>query len=160
MVTATITIGFDLIWAIAVGVAAAGILMLRHFANHAGVYRERDTEADGVAVFRMDGSMFFGVSDRIESEIEDLSGVDVVILRLSRVGVMDATGAKALSDLAKRLDERGKVVIIKGLPEQYVNLTKRVGLLENPDQNLHLVDDMERALEIADQWRDHKDYYL
>lgn len=153
--TATITVGFDLIWAIAVGVLAAGALMLRHFANHAGVYREREHPGQDsrTAVLRLDGAMFFGVSDRIESEIEDLTEVDVVILRLSRMGVVDATGAKALSEIARKLDQRGKLVIVKGLPEQYRNLTERVGLQESPEHHLYIVDDMDRALELADEWR-------
>lgn len=150
VLTATITVGLDLIWAIAVGIIVAGTLMLRHFANHSGVYREYIVEDPRIAVFRIDGSMFFGVSDRIESEISRLSGVDVVILRLSRIGVMDATGVKALSDIAVGLNERGKLVIIKGLPTQYRELAARMGLMRQEHKASILVDNMDDALYIAE----------
>lgn len=150
VLTATITVGLDLIWAIAVGIIVAGTLMLRHFANHSGVYREYIVEDPRIAVFRIDGSMFFGVSDRIESEISRLSGVDVVILRLSRIGVMDATGVKALSDIAVGLNERGKLVIIKGLPTQYRELAARMGLMRPEHKASILVDNMDDALYIAE----------
>ncbi len=150
--TATITVGLDLIWAIVVGVIVAGTLVLRHFANRSGVYREFVVEDPKIAVFRLDGSMFFGVSDRIESEIEKLAGVDVVIIRLSRIGVMDATGAKALSDIATRLQQNGQLVIIKGLPHQYVTLMARMGLTGEED-HVQLVDNMDDAVEYAANWR-------
>lgn len=167
ILTATITVGLDLIWAIAVGILVAGTLMLRHFANHSGVYREYQVKDPRIAVFRMDGSMFFGVSDRIEAEVTKLTGVDVVILRLSRIGVMDATGVKALADIAKTLNDRGKLVIIKGLPEQYRALAGRMGLMGEGDHGpgeggvgrgegdgqLLLVPDMEEALAAAQRLR-------
>ncbi len=149
LVTAIITVTLDLIWAIVVGILVAGTLMLRHFANHSGVYREYLIDDPRIAIFRLDGSMFFGVSDRIETEISRLSGVDVVILRLSRIGVMDVTGAKALSDVVESLRARGKDVIIKGLPTQYRNLVDRVGLsgaLGDPDL---IVDNWDQAVLLA-----------
>ncbi|WP_207203757.1 SulP family inorganic anion transporter [Actinomyces minihominis] len=155
VITATITIGLDLIWAIVIGVLVAGVLVLRHFANHSGVYRENHGAGPRVAVFRMDGSMFFGVSDRIESEISQLSGVDVVILRLSRIGVMDATGAKALADLSGDLNRRGKLVIIKGLPKQYRSLVERMGLVGEHSGSALLVDNMEDALYLAGHAESH-----
>ncbi len=153
LATAIITVGLDLIWAIFIGVIVAGTLVLRHFAARSGVYREFIVDDPQIAVFRLDGSMFFGVSDRIEQEIERLTGVDVVILRLSRIGVMDATGAKALSDIAKNLHQEGKKVIIKGLPNQYVNLMLRMGLSSEEDGAL-LVDNLDDALSYAQKWRE------
>ncbi len=153
ILTATITVGLDLIWAIAVGILIAGTLMLRHFANHSGVYREYAVKDPRIAVFRMDGSMFFGVSDRIESEVTRLTGVDVVILRLSRIGVMDATGVKALADIGKTLSDRGKLVIVKGLPEQYQVLAERMGLMGEGEGSVVLVDNMDQALAEAKRLR-------
>ncbi len=156
ILTATITVGLDLIWAIVVGVVVAGILVLRHFANQSGVYREYPITDPRIAVFRLDGSMFFGVSDRIETELSRLQGVDVIILRLSRIGVMDATGAKALSDLAANLTRRGKLVIIKGLPEQYRILVTRMGLFGLDRGSALMVDNMEDALFIAQHPEAHE----
>lgn len=151
VVTATITVGLDLIWAIVVGVIIACTLMLRHFANHSGVYREYITDDPRIAIFRIDGSMFFGASDRIEAEIAKLSGVDAVILRLSRIGVMDATGAKALADVVTELRGRGKTVIVKGLPAQHWNLANRVGLVDAVGGQSLIVDDWEQAIAIAER---------
>lgn len=147
--TATITVALDLIWAIVVGVLVAGVLVLRRLAGRSGVYREDRSGDPRIAVFRVDGSMFFGVADRMSREIPRLAGVDVVILRLSRIGIMDATGAKALSEVAQSLRTEGKHVIVKGLPGQYRPLADRLGLESSVGDADQIVDDWDQAMTLA-----------
>ncbi len=103
-----------------------------------------------VAILRIDGAMFFGVSDRIESQIPKLESTDVVILRLSRVGVMDATGAKALADIALTLREAGIEVLIKGIDISLVALIEEVGVIETIGGRDHLFTNLDEALRAAE----------
>lgn len=148
--TAVTTVVLDLIWAIGVGVAVTGVLVLRHFAKQSGVYREDNPDRHRrIAILRIDGAMFFGVSDRIESEIPTLDSVDVVIIRLSRVGVMDATGAKALADIVTKLREAGNVVYIKGLDPSLLDLANEVGVIDELGGPHHMFSTLDEALERA-----------
>lgn len=149
--TAGITVVLDLIWAIGVGVAVTGVLVLRHLARQSGVYREDTPEQRRIAILRIDGAMFFGVSDRIESQIPEFESIDVVILRLSRVGVMDATGAKALADIAIRLREAGNEVFIKGIDASLVALIGEVGVIDTIGGPDHLFTNLDDALAEAER---------
>lgn len=149
--TAGITVVLDLIWAIGVGVAVTGVLVLRHLARQSGVYREDTPEQRRIAILRIDGAMFFGVSDRIESQIPEFESIDVVILRLSRVGVMDATGAKALADIAIRLREAGNEVFIKGIDASLVALISEVGVIDTIGGPDHLFTNLDDALAEAER---------
>lgn len=148
-VTAVTTVALDLIWAIGVGVAVTGILILRRLARQSGVFREDSNEYRRVAILRIDGAMFFGVSDRIESQIPEFDAVDVVIIRLSRVGIMDATGAKALADITIRLREAGNEVLIKGIDDALVALISEVGVINTIGGRDHLFTDLDAALAAA-----------
>ncbi|WP_182354895.1 SulP family inorganic anion transporter [Flaviflexus huanghaiensis] len=147
--TAGTTVVLDLIWAIGVGVAVTGVLVLRHLARQSGVYREDTPDQRRITILRIDGAMFFGVSDRIESQIPEFESVDVVILRLSRVGVMDATGAKALADIAVRLREANNEVFIKGIDASLVALIEEVGVIDTIGGPDHLFTDLDDALAVA-----------
>lgn len=128
VITAIITVGLDIIWAITVGIIISGILVLRRMANRSGIFREDLPSDPKIAILRVDGTMFFGVGDRIEREIPRLAGVDVVILRLSRVGIVDATGVRALAQVVDRLVDAGNTVLVKGLPKQVQEMAQRMEL--------------------------------
>ncbi|MDY5139475.1 sodium-independent anion transporter [Actinotignum timonense] len=97
-------------------------------ANRSGIFREDLPSDPKIAILRVDGTMFFGVGDRIEREIPRLAGVDVVILRLSRVGIVDATGVRALAQVVDRLVDAGNTVLVKGLPKQVQEMAQRMEL--------------------------------
>ncbi len=153
LVTAGITIGLDLIQAIAVGIGIAGVFILRKLSERSGITREEipgATEQDAtIAILRLDGAMFFGVTDRIETEAARLRGVSVVILRLSRVGILDATGARSLTDIVTSLRERGMLVLIKGLNPAHRGLTERLGVAGALGDAEHSFDSLESALAYA-----------
>ena len=152
IITAGLTVALDLIWAIVAGMVVAGTLVLRRLASRSGVFRENRTDDPRIAVFRIDGSMFFGVADRMQTEVPRLKGVNAVILRLSRIGVMDATGAKALSEVVETLRNQGKNVIVKGLPGQYRPLVDRMGLESAVGDTDLIVESWDQAMELARQF--------
>jgi len=163
VVTAVITVAFDLIDAVQIGLLVAAFFALRSVAGATSVHRERlpgvAHEGDErIALFRLDGAMFFGASDRILGEVTALTDaragelrepVDVVILRLSHLQVVDATGARALTDLVVELERRGVMVLVKGLQQRHRSLLEAVGLHRTLRHESHVFTDLTDAVEHA-----------
>jgi len=117
-VTAICTVAFDLITAVAVGLVLAGVLALRRLAGTSQAVAvplmpdglSTDAEhvllAEHVLVYRLDGPLFFPVVGRFLTEMTAVVDVRVVILRLSSLVMLDASGAKALGDLVEELAQR------------------------------------------------------
>ena len=74
---------------------------------------------DHIAVFRLDGALFFGAAQHFLSILTQLSSVQVIILRLSALRVLDATDAQALLEIVTSLDHRGITVLLKGIHEPH-----------------------------------------
>ncbi|WP_238384755.1 SulP family inorganic anion transporter [Segeticoccus rhizosphaerae] len=163
--TALATVTFDLIVAVEVGIAVAAILALRQVARVSGAHAETLPVADGldtedeqslmrehIAVYRIDGALFFGAAQRFLDELTDVADVRVVVLRLSGVRVVDATGANALAEIVTHLQLRGITVLLKGIPPRYLPIMRGAGVLNGLSHERHLFHDLDSALEHA---RDH-----
>lgn len=152
--TAIVTVAFDLIQAILIGVLAAAFFALRTLAGASGVIREQipGEPVDGdehIAVFRLDGAMFFGAAERVINEVDRVHSVQVVILRLSHLNILDASGAHALAEIVERLEARQITVLLKGLQDKHVRLVTNVGVLEALRHEKHLFAEMDDAVEHA-----------
>jgi SulP family sulfate permease len=153
VVTAVVTVCLDLIEAVEVGVVVAAFFALRRVAGRSGVVREElpgphRPGDEQIAVLRLDGAMFFGASDRISSMITDADHphVTVVIIRMSQLGMLDATGAHTLGQIASELEGRGITVIIKGVRPEHLALLTTVGAVEALRHGSHLADTLEEAV--------------
>ena len=157
VLTALVTISFDLIVAIEIGVVGAGILTLRKLARLGGVRRESITGTaqpgdDRIVIFRLDGLMFFGAAERILHELTDVGEVSVVVLRLSQLRYLDATGAQALVEVIRALEQRGITVLLKGVRDEHLMLVRRVGVIAELRHHKHLFTTLDDAVAHA---RDH-----
>ncbi|GAA2244599.1 SulP family inorganic anion transporter [Rarobacter faecitabidus] len=153
-VTAIVTVGFDLIVAVAIGVAVAAFFALRALSRTCGVRREEipgpaRSGDERIAIFRLDGSLFFGVADRVMQRVADHGGVDIVILRLSHLQHVDATGAHTLAEIVQALERAGVTVFIKGIRPGHLQVMTRVGALDALRHPNHLFDDLEAAVAAA-----------
>lgn len=151
IVTAIITVSFDLIIAVAIGIAVAAFFALRALSKASGVHREELDDAvlpgdERIAVFRIDGSLFFGAAERIVERVSEHHGIDVVILRLSQLQLLDATGAHTLAELVTALENRGVTVIIKGIKPDHLALLERVGVIGSLRHPNHLFEQLEPAI--------------
>ncbi len=154
IITAIITVSFDLIVAVGIGIAFATVFALRALAASGGVHRE---ELPGVsrlgderiALFRLDGALFFGAAERIFDRVTEIRGVSVVILRMSQLQVLDATGARVISDIVTGLERRGVTVLIKGIQPRHQRLAARVGVIAALRHEKHLFGDLDSATEHA-----------
>ena len=137
--TFTVTVALDLVAAVGVGVAVAVVLALRSVAASARIdevaLEEGDHSdevrallAEHVIAYRIDGPLFFAAAHRLLLELPDLVDVDVVILRMSRVTTLDATGAHVLGDTITRLERRGIAVLLSGLDPAYEEVLTALGV--------------------------------
>lgn len=154
IVTALITVSVDLIYAVGIGIAVAAFFALRALADSAGVHREElpVPEAPGdehIAVFRLDGALFFGVAERILARVGKIEDVTVVILRMSQLQILDATGAQVITELMHGLERRGITVLIKGIRPQHLRLATRIGVISSLRHENHLFETLEDAVEHA-----------
>jgi len=149
--TAVITVGFDLIEAVIIGIVATAFFALRALVKSSGVHREAiPGEAqpgdERIALFRMQGALFFGASDRILDSVTHVSGVSVVIIRMSELQFLDATGARVLVDIVDQLEKQGITALIKGVQPGHIDLVRRVGVLGKLRHENHLFDNLDAAV--------------
>lgn len=153
--TAAFTIAFDLITAVEIGVAIAAGLALRNTARAATVNVEATELSpgeghrllhDGIAVYRLDGSLFFGAAQRFLTELTEISDVRVVILRFADMQVLDATGAHALQETIAELEGRGITVLLKGLRPDHLRTLEAVGAIDRLRTERHVFDTLDDAV--------------
>ncbi len=154
VVTAVVTVSVDLIYAVGVGLVAAAFFALRALAATAGVHREElpapAVAGDAsIAVFRIDGALFFAAAERVQDRVTSIDGVSVVILRLSQLQLLDATGAQVLVEIVESLEARGVTVLIKGVQDRHLDQVKRAGVIEALRHHHHLFDHLYDAVEHA-----------
>lgn len=148
--TAIVTVSVDLIYAVLIGILIAAFFALRAVARSGGVQREAlpgpaRTGDDQIAVFRLDGALFFATAERVLRQIGEIKHVQVVILRLSQIQLMDSTGAHTIAELVTTLERRGISVLIKGIRPDHLPLTTRVGVLAALRHPNHLFDKLPDA---------------
>ena len=156
--TAICTVAFDLITAVAVGLALAGALALRRLAGTAQTVpvpllpdgsssdAEHELLSKHVLVYRLDGPLFFPVVGRFLTEMTSVADVRVVILRLSSLVMLDASGAKALGDIVEQLAERNITVLFKGASAEHSRLLEAVGTMTPVASRGHVFHDLPTAL--------------
>jgi len=132
--TAVVTVSVDLIYAVGVGLAVASVLALRAMAQAAGAHREPlpgevGEDDDRIALVRLDGALYFGAAAKVIEAVNEVRDVEVVIVRMSQVHLMDATGAQVLTEAVEQLRRRGVVVLVKGIRAEHRRVVEQVGLL-------------------------------
>ena len=153
VITALITVSFDLIVAVGIGVVVAAFFALRKLSSTTDVRIEHLSDRpdagpgdESIAIVHFGGPLFFASADRIFDEVMRLQGVTVVVLRMSQLELVDATGAHILSDMVRAFERRGITVLIKGVREGHTGLFLHVGVLGALRHHSHLFDDLPTAL--------------
>jgi len=86
---------------------------------------------EGVMIYRIFGSFFFGAADKLESALKrNKQEPDVLILRMRKVLAMDATGLNALGDLFERLRSHNKHLVLCGPHTQPLFMMDKAGFLD------------------------------
>lgn len=163
LATAAATIAVDLIVAIEIGLVLATGLALRKVALAASVVAEPtppaeidvDTEHhllhEHIATYRLEGALFFGAARRFLADLVDVGDVRVVVLRLSRLQVLDSTGAQTLGEIVDALERRHVTVLLAGATAEHRRLLEAVGTLDRLAHRNHDLDDLDDAIRHARQ---------
>ncbi|MBQ4561370.1 MAG: STAS domain-containing protein [Clostridia bacterium] len=135
VVTFLLTVIFDLVVAIAVGMVLAAVLLMKRVSDESGVASwkydvEDDSDMllvpDNVRVFEVNGPMFFGAADKL-LDVNLKEYTTVLILRMRSMTAIDATALNSLEHLADRCDEKGVKIILSHVNSQPLKAMKKSG---------------------------------
>lgn len=157
VITAGATIVSDLVTAVILGLVVAGWFALRQTAQSARLEEEPlDQEDHGdeeqavlddqIVVFRLDGPLFFAAAHDFLLELSEVSNVRVVVLRMSRITTIDATGAAVLADTITRLEARGITVLLSGVRDHQQRVLASLGVYDQLATEHHLFDTTPEAI--------------
>ncbi len=83
-----------------------------------------------IEVVRVVGSLFFGAITKLEGLTHGHGSTKAMVMDLSAMIQLDATGLEALSDLQRRLADHGAELRIAGVTGQPLSLMERSGFIE------------------------------
>jgi sulfate permease, SulP family len=133
LVTFLLTVFADLTIAVEAGMILAVLVFIRKVTQtttvsevtakyiregHVHILQHKEIPAY-VSIFRIHGPFLFGATDKIDvllSRLPDLP--PIIILRLRNMTAVDSTGLQALENLADRIHESGKQLVLCGAREQ------------------------------------------
>ncbi len=171
LITFVLTVCFDLVVAIEVGMIAAAIFFMSRMADTTDVRKwtdydeiysdENDTESisylkipEKTVVYEITGPMFFGASDKLLDVAADVKKHNrAMILRMRGVPALDSTACKTLKNIYAGCKEAGIVLVISHINEQPLSVLKKDGLYYEIGENnfaANIHDAIERAKEIVD----------
>ena len=146
LVTFTLTVFADLTIAVEVGMVLAMFLFIRKVSQtttvslvtkdyvelgRAHILQDKHIP-EYVSVFRIHGPFLFGASDKIREILDhDHALAPIVILRLRNMTAIDATGLRALEDLADGLHRTSRTLILCGAPKQPARLMQQAEFHEH-----------------------------
>lgn len=136
-ITFALTVFADLTVAVQVGMLLAALLFIRkvtatttvsevtsQYVEDGRVHILQDKDIPGYAtVIRIHGPFLFGATDKLTDYMDRVAELPpVVILRLRNMTAIDASGLKAIEDLADSLHGSGRHLILCGAPRQPAEL--------------------------------------
>jgi SulP family sulfate permease len=130
--TFVLTVVVDLTVAVEVGLVLACLFFIYRTSQLFQVVpMPPDGLPQGVQVFELFGSLFFGAVGKIEGLPERVSkGTRAVVLEMHRLVLLDTSGLDALEQLQRSLQRQGVALIFANVNEQPLSLMKRSGFEE------------------------------
>jgi len=164
LITFALTVIFDLVVAIEVGVVLAAVLFMKRMSEVTQVegWKDFDPENDpdsidlrelpkDTLVYEINGPMFFATAGKI-LQISPKEGTKALVLRMRSVSTIDATAMKNLEILFEDCKARGVQLIMSHVNEQPMKVIKKSGfdkLLGEENFASHIDDALARAQEIV-----------
>jgi SulP family sulfate permease len=130
--TFALTVLADLTVAVEAGMIIAALLFIRRvsatttvsrvtsdYISSGRVHALQDKDIpDYVTIFRIQGPFLFGSTDKLATVAHTVDLAPIVILRLRNMTAIDATGLRAIQDLADALESSGRTLLLCGaLPQ-------------------------------------------
>ena len=140
LATFLLTVVLDLTVAVEVGLVLACLFFIYRMASLTSIepvaadsLAAGSTIPDGVAAYRVFGSLFFGSIGTLESLLESQgphSTADVMVLDFHHVINIDTTGLDALAALHRSLKRRGATLVLCDVNQQPRSLITRAGFID------------------------------
>lgn len=157
LVTFFMTVFFDLVQAIELGIVLAALLFMKRMADVTGVkVRNMDAGEDGesgqdasagdsgddselpkskvfkdVIIYEINGPFFFGAADKFLAATSELGKrAKVLIIKMKHVPAMDATALHAFSRVVKICRKRKITLLLTGIQEQPKQVLDKAGISE------------------------------
>ncbi len=162
VVTFVLTVVFDLVVAIEVGMLIAVVLFMKRMADVANVRtwtsHGEDISADSermkvipdhTEVVEFEGPMFFASSEKFSS-VSFKDGVKTVILRMRNVPSLDATAMEALYAIYNDCRENNLTLILSHTNEQPLSVMKKAGFYDELGEE-NFLPNIDEALAYAEK---------
>lgn len=163
VITFALTVIFDLVVAIEVGMVLAAMLFMKRMSDETSVkgwdYSDNENDADSlelkvvpknVRVYEVSGPLFFGAADKI-LDITFKEYTSCLVLRMRGVTAIDATAMNSLEQLYNKCQSKGITLVLSHVNEQPLHAMQKVGFYEKVGaENFcsHIDDALNRAAEI------------
>ena len=157
VVTFVLTVVFDLVVAIAVGLVLASVLFMKRMSDVTNVRRwnpQNDgqygkTIPDGTVVYEINGPMFFADADKfLDFTLEE--STKCVILRMSNVPSIDATAMRNIELLLTICNSHGVTLLLSHVNPFPMTVMKKAGFYEKAGAE-HFVENIDVALQTAEE---------
>ncbi len=158
VITFVLTVVFDLVVAIEVGMLIAVVLFMKRMADVARIRTWKNADEDSerlkkipehTEVIEFEGPMFFASSEKFSSVVIK-EGITTVILRMRNVPALDATAMRSLYEIYNTCKASGITLILSHTNEQPLSVMKKAGFYDElGDKNF--LPNIDEALEYAEK---------
>ena len=162
ILTFLLTIVFDLVIAIEIGLLVAVLLFMKRMSDvtevHSWKYAEDEEEAEReklrklsphINVYEISGPLFFGAADVI-GRIAVKDHAKCLILRMRSVPALDSTALNAMTDLYKNCEKRGITLILSHVNQQPMKVMEKAGFAQKVGQE-NFCENIDRAIKQAEE---------
>ena len=141
LTTIVLTLWLGLVEAVFIGVVLAALLFIKRMTELTDfVVEAADTEegrkwlglGPSVAVYRINGPLFFGAANRFAQTMQrgSLDTMRVLVFKMHAVTAVDETGMRTFGLMLDRFERSGVQVFVVGLPDGSFRKMERFGLVE------------------------------
>jgi SulP family sulfate permease len=142
VITFGLTVVFDLVIAIEVGMVLAAMLFMKRMSEETAVtgwkYVDAENDKDSldlkivpknVRVYEISGPLFFGAADKI-LDITLKEYTHCLVLRMRGVSAIDATAMNSLEMLYKKCQSKGVALVLSHVNEQPLHAMQKSGFYD------------------------------
>lgn len=165
--TFVLTVVFDLVVAIEVGIVLAAMLFMKRMSEETEVEgwkyvdEEDDNDPDsislravpkGTLVYEISGPLFFGAADKI-LKISLAEADKCLVLRMRSVNAIDATAMHSLEELYKQCKRKNITLVFSHVNEQPRKVMEKDHFIEQVGEEnfcVHIDDALERAKQVCE----------
>lgn len=168
LVTFFLTVIFDLVMAIEVGIVLSSFVLMKRMSDSMSIENAEDILSEpngerlfedelpalpkGVAIYEIQGALFFGVAQLFQDTINNLQNKPkVLILRMRHVPFIDATGVYRLKEVIKQFAAQKVSIILSGINERVMSDLEKADIYSVLDKNNllnHISGSLQRANEV------------